>query len=47
MERLPPATPEEEELSQSESLLKLVIDSAGKGPIRGNAWEATSELMRG
>jgi hypothetical protein len=30
MERLPPATPEEEELSQSESLLKLVIDSAGK-----------------
>jgi len=30
MERPAPATPTEEELAQSESLLKLVIDSAGK-----------------
>jgi hypothetical protein len=30
MERPPPVTPIEEELAQSESLLKLVIDSAGK-----------------
>jgi hypothetical protein len=30
MERPPPATPTEEELAHSESLLKLVIDSAGK-----------------
>jgi hypothetical protein len=49
MERLPPATPIEEELSQSESLLKLVIDSAGK--VRsveeiGNAQATDEGLIR-
>ncbi len=47
MERLPPATPEEEELSQSESLLKLVIDSAGKVRSAMKSWDMTNELMRG